>query len=194
MAQLVELERLSLFLSGPGRRSARRARVFEMDQCRPKSQFLKTRLVARLPSKRSGRIGKQSGRAWENVLRRGIGEKRSIHVNFQGMSTFSRASGRRPQGCRPPTPRAPENVAQNLSRSARLTMVMAARNGEAKADIAAKNLECLNEDIKIQGAAPKFATPNVGPRPCGPCSCASNIRRPEGRRRSRTRPPPAKGR
>jgi hypothetical protein len=93
-------------------------------------------------------------------MRRGIGEKRSIH--FQGMSTFSRASGRLPQGCRPPPPRGPENVVQNLSRSARLTLVMVARNGEAKADIAAKNPECLNEEIKIQGAAPKFATSNVG--------------------------------
>ena len=72
-------------------------------------------------------------------------------------------------------------------------MVMAARNGEAKADIAAKNLECLNEEIKIQGAAPKFATPNVG-RLDRAGHVLARVGRPEGRRRSRRRPAPAKGR
>jgi len=83
-------------------------------------------------------------------------------------------------GMQTATTEGPENVVQNLSRSARLTMVMAARNGEAKADIAAKNLECLNEEIKIQGAAPKFATPNVG-RLDRADHVLARVRRPEGR-------------
>jgi hypothetical protein len=51
-------------------------------------------------------------------------------------------------------------------------------NGEAKADITAKNLECLNEEIKVQEADAEVRdAQRRAPRPCARRSCAGKVPR-----------------